>query len=565
MDNPIHDDGRDRGEKCGDEAIKLHKLTAKPGAQNEIDVDMSMAQLCEDEEALLRVAKQMDQPKGPDTTTVPGATMVSLRRGGQLERPVTSQPGAVAVPGVDVRVGVGIPAGAIMAIHTGLVATGSSTGRHTRTTDNDNGLAEAVPVQNDEESLTNNTPRAQQVDLDQVAANRRKKQRKEKLTFAGYLLLGITIVVAVVVAVVLVANDGNDNERQSLPNATSEMPPPPAPAPAPYIVELPAYTWQAMREDPESPQAKAFTWLQADPSLANYTDARRQQRMALVTFYHATGGNQWADNNDWLSYDVHECLWWHREAAFAAKDIVSGLYPTYLKEFDPSPVRCDANGLYNNLWLDSNNLIGSLPAELALLSTLKTASLVFNHGLQGTIPSEYGLLTALEGLYFYGIMDAGRPPSEIGLLTNLQVLNLGNQHTGLIPSEIWHLTGLSHFHLAGHEGLSQLSGTIPTEIGLMTKLISLQCPKFQGTLPTSMGLLTRLEWIEIRRMHLTGTVPSEIGLWSNAEHFSLHGNALTGTIPTEIGLLTNIKSFEWGFNVSTIDHVGTLLCAYGFF
>jgi len=41
----------------------------------------------------------------------------------------------------------------------------------------------------------------------------------------------------------------------------------------------------------------------------------------------------------------------------------------------------------------------------------------------------------------------------------------------------------------------------------------------------------------------TGTIPTEIGLMSNLEDgFYLSRNALTGTIPTQIGMLTELRS-----------------------
>lgn len=45
---------------------------------------------------------------------------------------------------------------------------------------------------------------------------------------------------------------------------------------------------------------------------------------------------------------------------------------------------------------------------------------------------------------------------------------------------------------------------------------------------------------------LTGTIPSEIGLLSNLKGlFQVRANDFTGLIPTEIGLLTGVANFDF--------------------
>ena len=59
--------------------------------------------------------------------------------------------------------------------------------------------------------------------------------------------------------------------------------------------------------------------------------------------------------------------------------------------------------------------------------------------------------------------------------------------------------------------LNKLSGTIPTEIGLLSDTLSNRC--FSGNT-------------------FTGTIPSELGMLTLAEGFPFHENSFTGTIPT---------------------------------
>ena len=62
---------------------------------------------------------------------------------------------------------------------------------------------------------------------------------------------------------------------------------------------------------------------------------------------------------------------------------------------------------------------------------------------------------------------SGEIPSELGSLTNLQVLSLSqNQLSGEIPSELGNLAGLQELDLSEN----QLSGEIPSELGSLTNL-----------------------------------------------------------------------------------------------
>ncbi len=102
--------------------------------------------------------------------------------------------------------------------------------------------------------------------------------------------------------------------------------------------------------------------------------------------------------------------------------------------------------------------------------------------LQGPIPPEIGLLTNLTVLNILLNNISGPIPSEIGDLTNLITLNLGyNNLSGPIPSEIGNLTNLNTLHLAGNH----LSGAIPSEIGNLTNLeyLGLSQNQLYGVIP----------------------------------------------------------------------------------
>jgi Leucine-rich repeat (LRR) protein len=89
-------------------------------------------------------------------------------------------------------------------------------------------------------------------------------------------------------------------------------------------------------------------------------------------------------------------------------------------------------------------LVGTIPTEIGLLTSLTHLDLDGNIGITGTIPTQLGLLTQLTHLDLDQNTLTGTIPTELGLLSSaLQVLELNN---------------------------NQLWGTIPTELGLLTKL-----------------------------------------------------------------------------------------------
>jgi len=45
---------------------------------------------------------------------------------------------------------------------------------------------------------------------------------------------------------------------------------------------------------------------------------------------------------------------------------------------------------------------------------------------------------------------------------------------------------------------------------------------------------------------LTGNIPSELGLLSNLQELHLEGNQLSGNIPSELGLLTSLEMLHLG-------------------
>ncbi len=140
----------------------------------------------------------------------------------------------------------------------------------------------------------------------------------------------------------------------------------------------------------------------------------------------------------------------------------------------------------------------------------------------------------------YGNRLKGTIPTELGQLTSLTSLDLNNNRlTGTIPTELGKLISLEKLDFRGNE---RMSGSIPTELGQLTSLTSLDlCVNdLTGTIPTELGQLTSLTYLALYSNDLTGTIPSQLVQLLSLEKLALLENQLTGTIPSELAGIGNL-------------------------
>jgi hypothetical protein len=93
-----------------------------------------------------------------------------------------------------------------------------------------------------------------------------------------------------------------------------------------------------------TPQSKAFNWLVANnTTLGTFSEEIIIQRYALATLFYSTNGDSWSNNTLWLD-SGEECNGWG--------------------------VSCTNTGAVSQLALYSNNLEGTVPPEIGLLTSL---------------------------------------------------------------------------------------------------------------------------------------------------------------------------------------------------
>jgi hypothetical protein len=206
-----------------------------------------------------------------------------------------------------------------------------------------------------------------------------------------------------------------------------------------------------------TPQSKAVNWLANNTNLDLYSDKRKIQRYALAVFYYSTNGEYWSNKAGWLNYG-DECDW------YTLADVSF----------------CDATGkivevdFYDGNTENGNNLVGTIPNELAMLSdslgkrclwyqllhdekssyyyqllyivaVLVDELVLPKNNMEGSIATEIGLLNALSESILMLIIAMFSLHSTLILIicpftAQLQLFN--NTLTGQIPSEIGKLTAM---------------------------------------------------------------------------------------------------------------------------
>lgn len=264
-------------------------------------------------------------------------------------------------------------------------------------------------------------------------------------------------------------------------------------------------------------------------------------RAALVALYHATDGDDWNNNSNWLS-DAPIGEWYGVTTDDRDRLIELDLSQNQLSGEVPAQIGRLTDLQKLNLW--GNQLQGEIPPTIGSLTNLSSLSFWGNH-LEGEIPTEIGRLTNLTVLSFGTNALRGELPPELGNLVNLERLYISsNRLEGEIPSEMGNLTNLEDLNLS----LNQLRGEIPSELGRLTSLAKLVLwgNQLHGGIPIEFGGLTNLAWLDLEGNRLTSMVPGELGGLTNLTGLYLGANQLTGCIPTELQRIANSDLAELG-------------------
>ncbi len=185
------------------------------------------------------------------------------------------------------------------------------------------------------------------------------------------------------------------------------------------------------------------------------------------------------------------------------------------------------------------------------------------NNLDGTIPSQIGLLTKLTDIGLRSNKFRGIIPTEVGMLKDLgfSFLVHQNQISGSLPSEVGRLGNVQTVEL----GYNSLSKGIPTQIGKLVglqSLLDLSTNAFTSTLPTELGRLHGLTGIfRASSNTISGVLPTELGELSRvALSLALASNQICAEIPSEISSIWDSETI--GNEIAAGNAIGTPCCEF---
>ncbi|MDZ7721566.1 MAG: immunoglobulin domain-containing protein [candidate division KSB1 bacterium] len=263
--------------------------------------------------------------------------------------------------------------------------------------------------------------------------------------------------------------------------------------------------------------------------------------LALVALYNATHGDEWTNNENWLSGPVDS---WHGISTHNRRVTVIRLYNNNLNGTLPPDIGNLVNLISLNLSL--NQLTGSIPREIGNLVHLTNLSL-YTNDFSGSIPKEFGNLSKLRSFSCFSNSLEGAIPPEIGNLVNLNSIHLGNNNlSGPIPEEFANLTELSSIYLYNND----LSGDILNRIIHFVNLsaVSIQGNQFSGRIPKELCDRETMYMLHLNDNQFSGPIPNEIGNLQNLQFLHLNANEFDGSIPASIGNLSNLKRLSLSDN-----------------
>lgn len=162
----------------------------------------------------------------------------------------------------------------------------------------------------------------------------------------------IALMVVVLTSIILGVTLGRNSTHAS----TTSSGPTPSPTTQDFaslqqLISSVSFDGGAALNETDSPQSRALDWLASSENLQEYPDWKRIQRYVLATLYFSTNADDWFKNDGWLS-EEDECKWYSQAGEAYSFPLEA----------------CTENGTYAVITLKKNNMIGTVPSEVAILS-----------------------------------------------------------------------------------------------------------------------------------------------------------------------------------------------------
>ncbi|THG23473.1 hypothetical protein TEA_000166 [Camellia sinensis var. sinensis] len=200
--------------------------------------------------------------------------------------------------------------------------------------------------------------------------------------------------------------------------------------------------------------------------------------------------------------------------------------------------------------MSRNNLGGKIPTELGSLSNLSILTLGDNR-LTGTIPLSIGNLSNLRLLCLpYNNLE-GSIPTQLGQLSKLEFLQLSvNNLSGMVPTSLYNISSIYYFSIADN----QLHGILPPDLGLTLpnlQVFFVSLNQFYGQIPSSIANAKGLTQVNFAMNSFTSPMPMNLGTLDALETLGASGNSLGTNQANELmSFLTSLSNCS---NLQALD------------
>lgn len=298
--------GRDSTSRDGDPSHPAQGGDAEPKSMPQDDVDESL-----EESNVSSPPHQLARPRAPQTIT---------------------QPGAVAVPGIDGDTGDDYVTPTPSVVESQEPETDKPiTAELVDAAEENRKVEKRIEKEVRESIARDRKEREKSVPTAEIVRNERFSPEAKLLMFTSLMVL---VIVGVVLGVTLSRVWASTSEGNAIPEDLLQL------------LSSVSLDEGAALSVAGTPQNEAGNWLTNNAKVSDFSNARKIQRYALATLYFSTKGESWYNNAMWLS-DADECEWY------------SDVTESFCSDSEVA-----------ELVLTDNGLAGSIPEEISLLSSL---------------------------------------------------------------------------------------------------------------------------------------------------------------------------------------------------
>ncbi|MBR3405721.1 MAG: hypothetical protein IKG92_02310 [Bacteroidales bacterium] len=256
--------------------------------------------------------------------------------------------------------------------------------------------------------------------------------------------------------------------------------------------------------------------------------------LALAKIYAIADGANWKESRRW-DFEKPISEWpgikLDEDGRVIECSITNGTVTTVEWEI---PEELSTLTALKTLQIVGSKLKGEIPAFFYDMTTLEVVRLNTND-LTGSLSEKLGQLTNLTDLYLNGNKQfSGNIPSAIGQLKKLVSINVAQTAVGgPIPQSLTGCESLKNFmaYSAGFTGeIPDFWDQLPT-IGVLQLYDN---PGLEGPIPATIGTLKSATGIQLKNCNLTGNIPASFGGLEKCGNLQLNGNKLSGVVPAEV-------------------------------